>query len=101
MNHSRVMQSGDTWFRGVPGVRSYDNNEWWLVRIGRGIEYACGVKFETIKLDRMVHLGWAGTSSLSEEIFGCMLRVSLEYPSRVLGYDTSIQYCLDSLSVPG
>jgi hypothetical protein len=69
--------------------------------MGRWIEFACGVKSETINLDRRVKLRCTWTSFLSEEILGCILRVSLEYTSRVSGYDTSTWYCLDSLSIPG
>jgi hypothetical protein len=56
MNHSRAMRSGYTWFRGMPGVRSYVNNEWLQVKIGRYIEYACGVKSEATNLNRRVDL---------------------------------------------
>ena len=101
MNHSRAMRSGYTEFRGVPGVGSYVNNEWLLVKIGRWIEYECGVKSETINCDRWVSLRCAWTSFLSEEILGCMLRVSLEYTCRVSGYYTSTRYRLDCLSIPG
>jgi hypothetical protein len=34
MHYSRVMRSGNAQFRGVPGVGSYVNNEWRLVKIG-------------------------------------------------------------------
>jgi hypothetical protein len=34
MRYSRVMRSGNAQFRGVPGVGSYVNNEWRLVKIG-------------------------------------------------------------------
>jgi len=83
------------------GVGAYDNNEWRRVKFGRWMEYACGVKSETIKLDSIVSLRCAWTSFLSEEMLGCMLRVSLEYASRVSGYDTSIRYRLVSLSITG
>jgi len=43
MNHSRVMQSGYTQIRGVPGVGLHVNNEWRLLGIGRFTEYACSV----------------------------------------------------------
>jgi len=83
------------------GVGAYDNNEWWRVKLGRWMEYACGVKSKTIKLDSIVSLRCAWTSFQSEEMLGCILRVSLEYASRVSGYDTSTWYRLDSLSIPG
>jgi len=83
------------------GVGAYDNDEWRLVKIGRWIEYACGVKSETINLDSIVALRCAGTSFLSEEMLGCILRVGLEYASRVSGYDPSTRYRLDSYSIPG
>jgi hypothetical protein len=83
------------------GVGAYDNNEWRLDKFGRWMEYACGVKSETIKLDSRVPLRCAWNSFLSEEMLGCMLRVSLEYASRVSGYDTPTRYRLDSLSIPG
>jgi len=107
MNCSRVMWSGYTRFRGMPGVGSYPglgsnvNNEWQLVNIGRWIENASGVKSGTINLVRRVDLRCAWTSFLSEEILGCIHRVSLEYASRISAYDTSTWYCLDSLSIPG
>jgi hypothetical protein len=59
MNHSRAMRSGYTQFRGVPGVGSYVNNERLLDKIGRLIEYARGVKSETISLDWRVNLRFA------------------------------------------
>jgi len=95
MNHSRVMWSGYAKFRGVRGVGSYVNNESLLVKIGHWIEYACGVKSETINLNRS-----AWISFLSEEILDCILQVSWEYASRVSGYDTSTWYGIDSLSIP-
>jgi len=101
MNHSRVMRSGYAQFRGVPGVGSYNNNGSRLVKIGRWIEYAWGVKSETINLDRRVDLRGAWISFLSEEILGGFLRGSLEYASRVSGYDTSTRSGIDSLSIPG
>jgi len=101
MNRSKVMRSGYTWFRGVPGVGSYVNNEWRLVRIGQWIEYACGVKSETINLDRRVDLKCAWTSFPREEILGWIVQVSLESASHVSGYDASTQYRLDTLSIPG
>jgi len=100
MNHSRVMQSRYAQFRGVPGVGSYVNNESRLVKIGRWIEHARGVKSGTINLDRRVDLRCAWISFLSEEILGCNLRVSVEYASRVSGYDTPSWYGIDSLSIP-
>jgi len=99
MNHSRVMRSGYAQFRGMPGVGSYVNNELLLVKTGRWIEYACGVKSETINLDRRVDLRCAWISFLSEEILGWIFRISLEYDSRVSGYDTSIRSGIDSLSI--
>jgi len=100
MNRSRAMRSGYTRFRDAPGVWSYVNNEWLLVKIGRWIEYACGVKSETINRERRVILRCAWTSFLSEEILGCMLWVSLQYASHVSGYDTSTRYCFYCLSIP-
>jgi len=94
MNHSRVLGSGYTRFRGVPGVGSYVINEWWLVETGHWIEYQCGVKSETINLNRRLDLSSAWIWFLSEEIFGCILRVSLKYVSCVFGYDTSTRYRL-------
>jgi len=38
------------------GVGVYDNNEWRLVKTGRWMDYASGVKSETIKLDSIVPL---------------------------------------------
>jgi hypothetical protein len=98
---SKAMQSGYSWYRGVAGVGSYVNNECLHVETSLWIEYECGVKSGTITLDRQVNLKYAWISLLSEEILGSILRVSLEYGSRVLGYDTSTQYRLDSLSIPG
>jgi len=72
-----------------------------IVKISLRIAYVCGVKSGTITLDRRVGPRCAWTSLLSEDILGCIVRVSLEYPSRVLEYDTSIRYRLDSLSNPG
>ena len=83
------------------GVGAYDNNEWRLVKIGHWTEYACSVKSETIKLNRIVPLRCAWTSFRSEEMLGWILRVSLKYVSSVSGYDTSTRYRLDSLSIPG
>jgi len=83
------------------GVGVYNNHEWQLGRIGRWMEYACGVKSETIKLDSIVPLRSAWTSFLSEEMLGCTLQVSLEYTSRVSRYATSPRCCLDSLSISG
>jgi len=101
MSYSRVTRSGYGQFRGVPEVGSYGNNEWRLVKSGSWIEYACGVKSETINLDRRVDLRCAWISFLSEEILGCILWVCRDYASRVSGYDTSTGYRLDSLSIPG
>jgi len=100
MNHSRAMWSGYTLFRGMSGVASYVNNEWLLVKIGRWIEYACGVQSETINRDRRVDFSCAWTSFLSEEILGWILQVSLQHASRVSQYDTSTRYRLDCLSIP-
>ena len=72
-----------------------------VVEISHWIEYAWGVKSETVTLDRRVDLRCDWTWFLSDEIHGCILRVSLEYASRVLGYDTLSGYRLDSLSIPG
>jgi len=83
------------------GVGVYDNNEWRLVKIGSWMEYACGVKSETIKLDSIVPLRCAWTSFLSEEMLGCTLRISLDYARRVSGYNTSPWSRLDTLSIPG
>jgi len=83
------------------GVGAYDNHEWRLDKSGRWMEYACGFKSETIKLDSRVPLRCAWNSFLSEEMLGSMLRVSLEYASHVSGYDTPTRYRLDSLSIPG
>jgi hypothetical protein len=82
------------------GVGAYDNNEWQLVKIGRWMEYACGVKSETVKLDRRVPLRSAWTSFLSKVMLSCILRVSLEYASHILRYDTLIRYRIDSPSIP-
>jgi len=101
MNYSRAMQSGYAQFRGVPGVGSYVNNESQLVKIGRWIEYAWGAKSETINLDRRVDLRCPWIWFLSEDIFGCFLRVSLQYASCVSGYDTSSRSGIDSLWIPG
>jgi len=49
---SKVTQSGYTQLKGMPGVGSYVNNECLLAEISLGIDYACGVKSETITLDR-------------------------------------------------
>jgi len=101
MTRSRAIWSGYSWFRGVPGVGSYVNNEWLLVKIGRWIEYACGVKSETINLDRWVNFRCTWASFLSEEILGCIHRVILEYASCISGYNLSTRYCSDRLSIPG
>ena len=82
-------------------VGAYDNNEWRLDKFGRWMEYACGVKSETINLDRRVDLRCAWTSFVSEEMLGWIHRVSLEYASRVSGYDASTRYRVNSLSIPG
>jgi len=83
------------------GEGAYDNNEWWLVKIGRWMEYACRVKSETHKLDSVEPLRCTWTLFLSEEMLGCILRVSQDYVSRVWGYDTSTHYRLDSISIAG
>jgi len=64
------------------------------------MEYACGVKSETIKLDKIVPLRCASTSFLREEMLGGVLRVRLEYTSCVLEYDSSTPYRLNPLSIP-
>jgi hypothetical protein len=97
----KVMQSGYTWFRCVTGVESYVNNDRLLVEISHWIEYACGVKYETITLNRKVGRSGALTSFLTEDIFGCVLQVSLEKASGVIGYYISTRYCLDSLGIHG
>jgi len=89
---SKVMQSGYWRFRGVPGVGSYVNNDCQHVEISLWIEYACGVKSETITLVRRVDLRCAWTSFRREEILGCILPVRLGYASLDLGYDTSTRY---------
>jgi hypothetical protein len=38
---------------------AFDHNQWQLVMIGCGMEYACGVKSETIKLNSIVPLWYA------------------------------------------
>jgi len=101
MNGSRLMRSVYTWCGGVPGVGSYVNTEWRLVKIGRRIEYTCGVKSETIKLNRIVYLRCAWTSFLSNEILGCIFQVSLEYARCVEGYHISTGYRIDSHSISG
>jgi len=83
------------------GVGAYVNDEWRLVEIGREMEYACCVKSETTKLDRMLPWWCAWTSFLNEEMLCCILRVSQVYASRVFGYDTSTGCRSDSLSIPG
>jgi hypothetical protein len=83
------------------GVGAYDNNAWQVVKIGRWMEYACSVKSETIKLNRIVLLTCAWTSFLSKEMLSCTLCVSLEYASHISGYDTSTRYRLDCLSIQG
>ena len=98
---SKVIQSGYSWFRGVPGVRSYLNNECLHLQISNWIEYASGVKSETITPDRRVDLRCSWISSLSMEILGSILQVRLKYVSRVIGYDTATPYRWDSLSIPG
>ena len=69
---SKIIQSGYSRFRGVPGVGSYVNIECRHVKMSRWIEYACGVKSETITLDRRVDLRCAWTALLSEWILGCI-----------------------------
>jgi len=101
MNSSRVMRSRHTRFRGLPWPRSYVNNVWWLVQIGRLIEYACGVISQTIKLDWIVPWRCAWTSFVSKEILSCILQVSLEYVSCVSAYNTTTRSRWDSLSIPG
>jgi len=101
MNHSRAMRSGYTRFAGVAGVGLYVNNEWLLVKVGRWIEYVCGVKSGTINHDRRVDLMCTWTLFLSEEILSFILLVSLEYASCVSGYNTSTRYRFESLSIPG
>jgi hypothetical protein len=100
MNYSRVMWSANAQFRGLPGVLSYVNNRWWLVKIGHWIEHACTIKSETINLDRRLDLRCNWISFQREEILSCILQVSLQYTSRVSGYNTSTGYGLDSLSIP-
>jgi len=101
MNRSKVIRSGYTRFRGVPGVVSYVNTECLLVEISLSIEYVCSVKSEAIKLDRRVDLRCAWSVFPSKEIFGCILRVILQYASHVVGYDTSTRYRSDSRYIPG
>ena len=97
---SKVMQSGYSRFRGMPGVGSYVSNERLHVEICRWIEYVCGVQSETITPDRWVDLRCAWTSFLSEEILGWLLPVGLEYAGCLLRFDTSTRYRLDSLCIP-
>jgi hypothetical protein len=97
---SKIIQSGYTRFSGVPGVGSYVDTSSLLVDISHWIEYACGVKSDTISLDRRVDLRWAWTSSLSEQRLSCILRISQVYMCGVSGYDTSTRYRLDSHSIP-
>jgi hypothetical protein len=98
---SKVMQSGYSRFRGAPGVGSYKNNECLHIEMSRGILYACSVKSETITFDKRVDLRCTWISWLSKEILGWIFRKSVEYPFRVLGYNTLTRYRLDSLSIPG
>jgi len=101
MTQYRVIWSGYTRFRGVPGVGLDANTEWQFVEIGRWIKYAHSVKSETINLDRRVDLRRARMLFQSEETLGCILRVSLEYASCVFGYDTSTWYRWDTVSIRG
>jgi hypothetical protein len=94
------MWSVYTLFGGVPEVGSCVNPEWRLVQIGRRTQYACSVKSETIKVNRIVYFRCGGTWFLSEEILGLILSVSLEYTRCVSGYDISTTYRIDSLSIP-
>ena len=82
-------------------MRSYVNNKCLHVEISRSIEYACGVKSETITLNKKVDLTFALISLLSEEILSGSLRVRLEFAGRIVGYDTSTRYRSDGLSIPG
>jgi len=83
------------------GGGAYADNEWRLVKIGRWMEYTCGVISETNKLDRIVPLWCTLISFLSEEMLSCILRVSLEYASYISGHDTSTWYHFECLSIPG
>jgi hypothetical protein len=98
---SKVMQSSYWQFRCVPGVGSYVNNMCLHVEIRRWLEYECSVISRTITLARRVHLRWAWISLLNEEMFSGIPRVRLESTSRVLEYDRSTQYHIESLSIPG
>ena len=98
---SKAMQSGNSQFRGMPEVGSYVKYECLHIEMSCWIVYACSVKSETIKLDRIVLLRCAWTSFLSEEMLSCTIRVSLEYASRISGYDTLTRSRLDCLSIPG
>jgi hypothetical protein len=95
------MQHGYSRFRRVPGVESSVNNESLHVEVCQWIEYACGVQFETMILDRRVHLGCTWISLLSEELLVSILLVCVKYTSRVIGHATSPRYCLDSPSISG
>jgi hypothetical protein len=78
------MQSGYSRCRGVSGVGSHINYESLHVEISHCIEYACGVKSETIILDWRVDVRCARISLLSDEILSCVVRVSLEYASHIV-----------------
>jgi len=82
-------------------VGSYVNNESQLDHIGWWIEFACGVEFETIKLNRRSDFRCAWTSFLSVDVLSCIFQVSLEYMSHVSWNGRSTWYHLDSQSIPG
>jgi len=64
------------------------------------MEYACSVKSETFKLDYKVDLRCTWSIILSEEILSYIFfRVRWNLVSHILGYDTSTEYHLDSLSI--
>jgi hypothetical protein len=100
MNHSKVMPSGYAQFRRVPAVGSCVNNGSRLVKIGRCIEYAWGVKSETINLDRRVDLRSARGTFMSEELLCYFLWGCFEHMSCVSRYDISTQFDIDSRSNP-
>lgn len=95
------MRCGYIRLRGIPGVGSYRNNELQFVKIGWWIEYACGVRPETIKIDRRVDLKCTWSSSLREEINSCIHRVSAEYVGRGLQNNTLTWHRWGSLAIPG
>jgi len=93
------MRAEYTQFRGVPGVGSYLNNKWQLVNIGQWIEYVCGVKSETISLNRRVDLRCVQTKFLSKEILDSIHQARFEFESCISGYIPLTQYRQDSLCI--